>query len=274
MFLSAQRQIALHAAIMVAYLSRTTTASLTMSSEHLRLTEKPTQKLLRSNMQHHVLSSFVAEAALPVAPSVEGHHASAFSLQIALLCTVAIVLCWAVRAFQTYNKKATKAAPTKVSEDHQEVCSAAPSVSQECLSNLEAQRIVEGTPLICTEETDIFESTDSWDAVDTIAAGSRLTAAAPPVQREGFMMIPIKPEGAIEASVVRVEVDGIVEGTTLLCTEEADVFEDVYSWDAIDTVFTGARLVAAAPPVMHEGFTMIPIKPKGAVEASSFQMEV
>jgi len=296
MSLPVQRRIALHATLMVAYLSRTTTAFLPISQapsqaladhseRNLHLTEKLTQKQRRSKAQHHMLSTLVAEAELPVALSAERHHASASSMfhafppvliehrDIGLLCMVAVGLIWAVRVFQTWGNNAEKATPTKGSERRQEVCSEAPSKVQECLSNLEAQGIVEGTTLICTADTDIFESTDSWDTIDTVAAYSRLTADAPPVKREGFMMIPIKPEGAVEASVVRVEIDGIVEGTTLVCTEDADIFEAADSWDAIATVLAGARLVAAAPPVTHEGFTMIPIKPKGFVESSSFHME-
>jgi len=76
------------------------------------------------------------------------------------------------------------------------------------------------------------------------------------------------------AAAAKKEVSGrseIGEGTTLVCMEEADVFESLTSWHALATLLPGNKVTAAAAPIEHDGFTMIPILPTGVVEASGFQ---
>jgi len=63
----------------------------------------------------------------------------------------------------------------------------------------------------------------------------------------------------------------IEEGTVLVCKEDLEVFEDVFSWHSISDFPLGSVVVAAGPPVAHDGFLMVPIKPSGAIEAGSLR---
>eukprot|EP00928_Gymnodinium_smaydae_P035140 TRINITY_DN24787_c0_g1_i1.p1 TRINITY_DN24787_c0_g1~~TRINITY_DN24787_c0_g1_i1.p1 ORF type:complete len:298 (+),score=77.36 TRINITY_DN24787_c0_g1_i1:56-895(+) len=60
-------------------------------------------------------------------------------------------------------------------------------------------------------------------------------------------------------------------GVALTAKQAAPVFESVESWREVGEVPAGVLVVAAGPPVVVEGYLMVPIAPSGAVELSLFR---
>mmetsp|Transcript_118830 Transcript_118830/g.216168 ORF Transcript_118830/g.216168 Transcript_118830/m.216168 type:complete len:1005 (-) Transcript_118830:154-3168(-) len=58
----------------------------------------------------------------------------------------------------------------------------------------------------------------------------------------------------------------IADGMSLVVTEEGPIFESPTSDTAIDTASVGATLTAAGSPVDVDGYGMVPLRPRGAVE--------
>eukprot|EP00929_Paragymnodinium_shiwhaense_P034483 TRINITY_DN18757_c0_g1_i1.p1 TRINITY_DN18757_c0_g1~~TRINITY_DN18757_c0_g1_i1.p1 ORF type:complete len:440 (-),score=61.11 TRINITY_DN18757_c0_g1_i1:341-1660(-) len=65
-----------------------------------------------------------------------------------------------------------------------------------------------GTALIAEKEVDVFESIRSWDTIGRCKAGQRIKVAGPPVDVQGFAMVPIEPVGAVDISAFVLEGPG------------------------------------------------------------------
>jgi len=66
--------------------------------------------------------------------------------------------------------------------------------------------IFQNTILVVTEEATVFKSPESADEVSTLSEGSLLVASGPPVEVDGFDMVPLQPCGSVELRVVRLMV--------------------------------------------------------------------
>jgi len=55
-----------------------------------------------------------------------------------------------------------------------------------------------GTSLVATQGAPVFQSPESWTVVAQVSPGVAVVASGPPKMVEGYMMVPILPEGAVE----------------------------------------------------------------------------
>merc|ERR1719428_2516964 len=100
-----------------------------------------------------------------------------------------------------------------------------------------------------------------------------------PSDQDGFVMVPIKPEGAVELKLF--EVEEVENGTVLMCERLGEgeddkgvhVFEAVDSHSVLDFKQLDDLVVVNGPAQDIDGFVMVPIKPSGAVELHLFQIE-
>merc|ERR1719428_922378 len=70
---------------------------------------------------------------------------------------------------------------------------------------------------------------------------------------------------AAEEETLRPSKD-IDDGSALVCMRDLDIFESPTSWEVIERVSAGHRMLASAPPVVVDGFTMVPLRSRGAVQ--------
>merc|ERR1712086_80659 len=63
--------------------------------------------------------------------------------------------------------------------------------------------ISQNVVLIMIEDATVFKSPDSAEEICTISEGSLLVASGPPVEVDGFDMVPLQPCGSVELRVVR-----------------------------------------------------------------------
>lgn len=63
--------------------------------------------------------------------------------------------------------------------------------------------IAKGTELFVEVEGPIFESTTSYDSIGVAAAGSKMIARGPLEDIDGYAMVPVQPQGAIELRIVK-----------------------------------------------------------------------
>jgi len=66
-----------------------------------------------------------------------------------------------------------------------------------------ADDIKHGTALIAHLGAPIFQSMESWSVVSQVPAGGAVVAAGPPKMVEGYLMVPLVPEGAVELPLFR-----------------------------------------------------------------------
>merc|ERR1711865_715081 len=89
------------------------------------------------------------------------------------------------------------------------------TVVAEVQSNKPNTGITKNVILLVTEEGTVFKSPDSADEISTISEGSLLVASGPPVEVDGFDMVPLQPCGSVELRIVRlmvgVEAPAVVE---------------------------------------------------------------
>eukprot|EP00403_Amphidinium_massartii_P016539 CAMPEP_0178421092 /NCGR_PEP_ID=MMETSP0689_2-20121128/26471_1 /TAXON_ID=160604 /ORGANISM="Amphidinium massartii, Strain CS-259" /LENGTH=953 /DNA_ID=CAMNT_0020042597 /DNA_START=133 /DNA_END=2994 /DNA_ORIENTATION=+ len=71
--------------------------------------------------------------------------------------------------------------------------------------------IKEGTQLVVLEEGPIFESPSSYETIGEATVGKTLVAAGPPVDVEGYSMVPLRPSGTIERRIVKVSAPAATE---------------------------------------------------------------
>lgn len=66
--------------------------------------------------------------------------------------------------------------------------------------------------LLVTEDSTVFASPESSDEISTICEGSFLVAAGPPVEVDGYPMVPLQPMGSVELRTVkRMQAGSVVE---------------------------------------------------------------
>lgn len=104
--------------------------------------------------------------------------------------------------------------------------------------------------LVVTEEGVVFASPESSDEISTISAGSFLVAAGPPIDVDGYDMVPLQPCGSVELRIVK-----------KMANAEVDVVVD-----AVDTPEPAAP-VAAVPEAA------VPAPAKTANKAAKVQIE-
>jgi len=66
----------------------------------------------------------------------------------------------------------------------------------------------------------------------------------------------------------------VKEGTAIIAKQPAIVFESVDSHRVVAEMPTGVTVIAAGPPVVVEGYMMVPIAPTGAVELTLFRERI
>lgn len=57
--------------------------------------------------------------------------------------------------------------------------------------------------LVVTEDTTVFASPESSDEISSICEDSFLVASGPPVEVDGYLMVPLQPMGAVELRTVK-----------------------------------------------------------------------
>lgn len=65
---------------------------------------------------------------------------------------------------------------------------------------------------------------------------------------------------------------GIRSGTLLVARVPEVIFASSASWQEIGELAAGQQVVAAGPPEVVDNYTMVPIKPRGAVDVKTLQM--
>eukprot|EP00930_Biecheleria_cincta_P041042 TRINITY_DN28116_c0_g1_i1.p1 TRINITY_DN28116_c0_g1~~TRINITY_DN28116_c0_g1_i1.p1 ORF type:complete len:779 (-),score=139.50 TRINITY_DN28116_c0_g1_i1:56-2308(-) len=79
-----------------------------------------------------------------------------------------------------------------------------------CVSDLSrTPAVAEGEVFYCVQELPLFKSTVSEDVTRYLREGTEVVAAGPPEEVDGYMMLPIKPTGAVELGFLwRIEPEG------------------------------------------------------------------
>jgi len=103
-------------------------------------------------------------------------------------------------ALRAKERKAQEKASAKESEKVVEK-SAAPTPKAQPKTNNTG--IAKNVILVVTEDATVFASPESSDEISEISEGSFLVAAGPPVDVDGFDMVPLQPCGSVELRVVR-----------------------------------------------------------------------
>mmetsp|Transcript_18229 Transcript_18229/g.29122 ORF Transcript_18229/g.29122 Transcript_18229/m.29122 type:complete len:528 (-) Transcript_18229:37-1620(-) len=109
--------------------------------------------------------------------------------------------------------------------DAEEACAVASAAEAEASKNARSREITAGTMLVARKNVRIFASTSSWQQIGTVSIGQRVEAADAPRLVEGFEMVSIRPEGAIEVrhiDQVAKETIGEEAGSTAESTHAAD----------------------------------------------------
>lgn len=116
----------------------------------------------------------------------------------------------------------------------------------------------------------------SSEVLRQVQFGAKVTVTGKPVFVEVLdcMMVPIQPEGAVQLTQFAEEkAVSIDRGTIITCNrtlDSADVFSSVASNFVIGKIEKGERVVAIRPPEWCQGWAMVPIRPRGAVELEFF----
>lgn len=76
--------------------------------------------------------------------------------------------------------------------------------AQQITSGTSITVIAKGTPLLVEVEGPIFESPTSYETIGVAAVGSQMIAAGPPVDVDGYGMVPVQPRGTLELRIVKV----------------------------------------------------------------------
>lgn len=66
----------------------------------------------------------------------------------------------------------------------------------------------------------------------------------------------------------------ISDGTVCVAKASGQIFESATSWTAISELAVGQQVVAAGPPQLIEGYSMVPVRPHGAVDLSLLEVGV
>jgi len=82
--------------------------------------------------------------------------------------------------------------------------------------------IVDGTALLCSQEGHIFASAHSWDIIGVLPAGSRVVAAGPLEECDGYSMIPLRSRGAIDACCMQPVCDSNASSSLSICSSRTD----------------------------------------------------
>jgi len=82
--------------------------------------------------------------------------------------------------------------------DPEEACAVARAADAEASKKAPSKEITAGTMLVARKNARIFASTTAWQQVGTVSIGQHVEAADAPRLVEGFEMVAIRPEGAVE----------------------------------------------------------------------------
>eukprot|EP00927_Polykrikos_kofoidii_P053630 TRINITY_DN48221_c0_g1_i1.p1 TRINITY_DN48221_c0_g1~~TRINITY_DN48221_c0_g1_i1.p1 ORF type:complete len:532 (-),score=38.43 TRINITY_DN48221_c0_g1_i1:191-1786(-) len=128
-------------------------------------------------------------------------------------------------------------------------------------------------------EADVFGSLDSWEFIGSLQVGDLVVVTGEPHTCEGYAMVQIKPRGYVDVNALERAVpqcESVHWGTALVASSKAVVFSSITSRQPIGSVEVGTTIIADGPVETIEGPTkslmMVPIKPCGAVELSSFSV--
>lgn len=132
---------------------------------------------------------------------------------------------------------------------------------------------------------DVFQSCEDGEWLRTLRKGEMVQAAGEPREVDGFMMLPIQPKGAVELQNLKEQPpeeekqpekvkDKPAEETKLpakvmtyeCIAKEAAVFKSCDNDEYLRSLKKGDIVHAAGPAKTIDGFPMLPIKPRGAVE--------
>lgn len=76
---------------------------------------------------------------------------------------------------------------------------AKPNLLAKLLSEDDGIKIIEpGAPFIAKMRTPVYKAADSWDMMKWLNPGDQVVASGPPVDAEGYKMLPLEPSGAVE----------------------------------------------------------------------------
>lgn len=130
-----------------------------------------------------------------------------------------------------------------------------------------ALTIMDGAAMIANEGGDIFQSTESWAKIGKFKPGDIMIAAGPPEEADGYLMVPLKPKGAVQYGVHGFAMLGVImDGATLVANQDAAIFNSIQSWKKIGDVPAAGLVIASGPPEEVDGYIMVPVKPSGAVQ--------
>lgn len=139
-----------------------------------------------------------------------------------------------------------------------------------------------GTVLICTcRDTEalakVYAEMGSSDFLHDIEFAETVTAAGPAKLVNGLTMVPIEPKGAVRLMEFKDHKALLIQsGSILTCKrpEGADIFREVHSDYVLGAIEAGEKVVASGPSQWHQGWMMVPIRPRGAVEIELFDVNV
>lgn len=134
-----------------------------------------------------------------------------------------------------------------------------------------------GSVLRALKETSVFASTSSTKIVGKLRSGDCVKTSNWVVVLDGFAMVSIDPEGAVELGSDRFEVGEVIKedlvqkgpliGSTLIAQQDMDIFASPYDDTIIAKVSKGEKLKTAGFARIVGGFEMAPVQqPKGAVQ--------
>lgn len=136
-----------------------------------------------------------------------------------------------------------------------------------------------GAVLVCTstDHANVYADLGSEDITAKVEFGNKVSVVGAPKERGGHVTVPIlEPKGVVHLSSFQVEpAQNIKNGTLLSCKSKklVNVFREVDSNVVVGTVCNGEKVVASKPAGWCHGWTMVPIRPRGAVELEFFDVE-
>mmetsp|Transcript_20009 Transcript_20009/g.36487 ORF Transcript_20009/g.36487 Transcript_20009/m.36487 type:complete len:397 (+) Transcript_20009:476-1666(+) len=84
--------------------------------------------------------------------------------------------------------------------------------------------------------------------------------------------MPVLSDGAGPRTMSAADYQAVRAGSILLCRETVDIFESTSAWTGIGQIEAGSFIIAAGPVEWSEGFMMVPIEPRGAVQVQAFEI--
>lgn len=136
-----------------------------------------------------------------------------------------------------------------------------------------------GSTLKAEKEMSIFESPFSSNVLGKVGAAGRVKTSGPKIVVDGYTMVSVEPRGAVQLGdsrfkVVEFSANEPHIGAILTAKRDMQIFGSPQSNQVIGRVEAGKSVKTAGSMVVVDGYDIVPIVPKGAVQLGESRFEV